>query len=150
LYINNYDEHTLTILFGGVLYEYVFNSSISEVVTLATKSISALVMWDEIFIPAENTLVGLLYFDGTSWILIEQATTDLSGQVLFNNLVMGEYMLCEAGDTIGVSFIIDQPTITYTTDMNIVPDKTIIDIDYLQSILGDNHPVDLSTISYEI
>ena len=154
--INDFKWHNLTIIWhDGVLYEYLFNSSITQDIVLATKSIDAMSYWDEIFLPAdwdsrELIEIDLLWFDGTGWVVIETLTASLNGSVQLNNLIMGLYALSESGDNyVSLTFTIDQATAIYINDIYIVPDKTIVDVDYLDTIFGDM-PVDLSAIDWVI
>ncbi|KKL10466.1 hypothetical protein LCGC14_2555540 [marine sediment metagenome] len=63
---------------------------------------------------------------------------------------MGLYALSESGDmTTSITFTVEQDTIIYTDDILVAPDKTVIDIDYLDTIFGDM-PVDLSDINYTL
>lgn len=52
--INDFEWHNLTILWhDGIYYTYLFNTSISEDIVLATKSIDAMTYSDEVNLPAD-------------------------------------------------------------------------------------------------
>lgn len=153
--VNDNEEHIFQIIFGGILYEKVFNTSISEDVLLATKSIDSIVLWDEIFMPAldgaYSEAFDLCYWDGSQWIIIETLFTDATGMIQFNNLVMGLYTLSETGDMDTLlTFVVDQPMTIYTENIIALPDKTTLDIDYLNTVFGTEYPVDLSTVTYAL
>lgn len=152
--MNDNEEHIFQIIWHGVLYEKIFNTSISEEVLLATKSIDALVLWNEIFVPALNNLYSdfdLYYWNGISWIIIQTAFTDVTGMIAFSSLVHGLYALSEAGDNETLlTFELDQLTIIYTENILAEPDTIIIDIDYLNTFLGTDYPIDLTTIAYAL
>lgn len=63
---------------------------------------------------------------------------------------MGLYALSESGDMYtSLTFTIDQLTANYTYNIFIVPDKTIIDVDYLDTIFGEMS-VDLTGVDWVI
>ena len=148
VFISGINEYNLTIYFGGETITRIFNkTSISETIKLTTKSINGTVMWDEIFVPNDRMIeVILQYYNGINWIDIESGITDINGLVNFSGLVIGNYRI-ENNE-----FTVEQSTITYTTDILVDAVKTIIDVDYnkLLTIFGNNYPVDLSTIAWEI
>jgi len=153
--INDYEWHTFTMIFGGVEYTFTFNDTITENIILATKSIDATAYWDEIdelvVDGAVCEFLDLLYYDGTSWVVIETIATNSIGTYQFSNLVMGLYALSESGDWYtSINFTIGQPDTIYTDDLIVVPDKTIIDVDYFNSIHGADYAVDLTTVDWTI
>lgn len=143
IFLNDKLEHNLTIYFSGETYEYIFNTSIDEIIALACKSLEATVMWEDINVTIDGMSVILYYFDGTSWIAIEEVVSNINGLVSFSGLVMGNYRLDST------EFTLNQSTITHTTDVFIEAIKTVIDIDYISSITGET-VVDLSTIDWVI
>ena len=146
--------HNFTLIWHGVLYERIFNSSISEIVSLATKSIDAQLVWDEIFINIGGVFLedtfDLLYFNGTSWILIQTVVRSGTGIIVLNSLAMGSYMIVKTGELLGVVFTIDLLTITYTTDIPVTPSKTVITFEYINSIFGVDYPVDFTSIDWTL
>ena len=154
--INDQEWHNLTLLWHGELFFFTFNSSISEDIVLATKDIDALAYWNEINMLIVPEVMGdafeldLLYWTGTSWIVIETITAIESGKYQFYNLVMGLYALSKSGymDT-SIKFTIDQLTITYITNMIVVPDKTIISVEYDDTIFGEMS-IDLTALDWQI
>ncbi|KKL79370.1 hypothetical protein LCGC14_2015520 [marine sediment metagenome] len=145
---NNEDDHTFTLLWHGVLTTFAFNTTINEAVILETKEVEVNSLWNEIFTSALDIDFEVWYYDGTTWSLIENATTSiLTGEATILGLVMGSFVVCQVGGFNALNnFTIDQLTTVYTTDFYVDADKTIIDIEYI----GGNIPVDLSLFSWEI
>lgn len=149
--INDEELHTFSCLFGGVLYEYTFDASTQQYVTLATKDISSIILYDTVFTLADDVLVDLYFHTGTEWILIETISTDLTGLASFTGLIMGSYLIVESGLFVEANiFALEQDTIIYTTGVLIPPKETVIDIEYLNTIFGADYPVDLSTITFSL
>ncbi|KKK83400.1 hypothetical protein LCGC14_2793770, partial [marine sediment metagenome] len=135
---NDQSLHNFTLIWHGVLIEHIFSSSISESISLATKSIDLSTVYDDIFISVDGIAGEIWYYDVTeTYILIGTFTSDLNGDVLIENLAMGIYVINEVGlfDALN-NFTLDQPTSLYTTQLIIQPIKTVFDLDYVTSIFG--------------
>ncbi len=144
---NNEDDHIFTLLWHGVLTTFAFNTTINEAVILETKEVEVNSLWNEIFTFASNVDFEVWYYDGTTFISIENATTNSFGVATISGLVMGSFVVCQVGGFNALdNFTIDQLTTVYTTNVYVDADKTIIDFDYL----AGNIPVDLSLFSWEI
>jgi len=152
---NDRVDHIFQITWQGVLYERIFNTSISEEVLLATKSIDSLVLWSEIDLPAIDSgyleAFDLLFFNSSEWIIIETVFTDATGMISISALIHGLYALSETGDMETLfTFEIDQSQIVYTENIFTEPDKTILSISYLNTFMGMDYPLDLTTVDYTL
>lgn len=148
---NNVEEHNFTLLWHGVINTFMFSESITDAVVLATKSIEVNTLWAEVLTPVEGISIQVWYYDGTTWSLIETAITDSSGVATISSLVMGLYVVSEVGDFNSINnFTVDQLTTLYTAEVLSNAVKTIIDVDYLDSVFGTDYSVDLSMITWAI
>ncbi len=64
---------------------------------------------------------------------------------------MGEFIVCEQGTFVAEnSFMLTQEEVLYTTEIYFDAVKTIIDVDYENSIWGADYTFDLNTITWDI
>ncbi len=133
------------LMWNGEIHEILFNSSISRQIDLTTMSILSQVVWDELFINTNTTNIQLLWYNGISFVVVESGITDLSGMISFANLIAGTYIISELGDLDSeTSFDITSSSGDYTSNVVLIPEKTIVNFVYEDSIFGANSPIDLS------
>lgn len=65
---------------------------------------------------------------------------------------MGDgYKITESGDVDSeLEFSLDQDATIYTDDCVVIPEKTVFDFDYIDSVFGLDYPVDVSSIDYNV
>ncbi len=148
---NDEEEHIFTLLWHGILSEFIFSESISEGVVLENKVIEINSLWAEVLTHVPDINVEVWYYDGTTWSLIETTTTDSIGVATISGLVMGEFIVCEVGSFDALNnFTLDQLTQLYTAEVLIDAVKTIIDVDHLNTIFGTDYSIDLTDIDWVI